>query len=144
MHLHLPMSTCVPSTDNCLPPFKSCSLPVMARYTLIQVFSKCGKVAKMDFLFHKTGPLKGKPRGYAFVEYSTKEVSSVVRSDPGYRNANRISTSSQEAAKAVAKLHDRVLRGRKLAVSPAAAVSHLFTRTSPLCYMLNSSGPTSR
>jgi RNA recognition motif-containing protein len=50
----------------------------MARYTLIQVFSKCGKVAKMDFLFHKTGPLKGKPRGYAFVEYSTKEVSNLV------------------------------------------------------------------
>lgn len=56
----------------------------MARYTLIQVFSKCGKVAKMDFLFHKTGPLKGKPRGYAFVEYSTKEVSSLGHSSPGY------------------------------------------------------------
>lgn len=51
---------------------------VLARYTLIQVFSKCGKVAKMDFLFHKTGPLKGKPRGYAFVEFSTKEVCNCV------------------------------------------------------------------
>ena len=29
----------------------------------------------MDYLFHKTGPLKGKPRGYAFVEYTNKEVS---------------------------------------------------------------------
>ncbi|GHJ85300.1 hypothetical protein NliqN6_1702 [Naganishia liquefaciens] len=75
--------------------------PAVDEYTLIQVFSKCGRIAKMDFLFHKTGPLKGKPRGYAFVEYSTKE----------------------EAAKAVAKLHDRSLRGRKLAVSYAAAVN---------------------
>jgi hypothetical protein len=31
----------------------------------------------MDYLFHKTGPLKGKPRGYAFVEYANKEVSAV-------------------------------------------------------------------
>ena len=38
------------------------------------VASKHGKVAKLDFLFHKAGPQKGKPRGYAFVEYSTKEV----------------------------------------------------------------------
>ena len=30
----------------------------------------------MDFLFHKTGALKGKPRGYAFVQYASKDVSS--------------------------------------------------------------------
>ena len=45
-----------------------------SRYTLLQIFSKFGKIAKLDFLFHKAGPLKGKPRGYAFVEYSNKEV----------------------------------------------------------------------
>jgi RNA recognition motif. (a.k.a. RRM, RBD, or RNP domain) len=42
------------------------------------VFSKFGKVTKLDFLFHKTGLLKGKPRGYAFVEYGNKDVSSFV------------------------------------------------------------------
>ncbi len=31
-------------------------------------------MAKFDYLFHKTGPLKGKPRGYAFVEYASAEV----------------------------------------------------------------------
>jgi len=30
----------------------------------------------MDFLFHKTGALRGKPRGYAFVQYASKDVSS--------------------------------------------------------------------
>jgi hypothetical protein len=44
------------------------------RYSLIQIFSKFGKVSKLDFLFHKTGPLKGKPRGYAFVQYANQEV----------------------------------------------------------------------
>lgn len=43
-------------------------------YTLLQVFSKYGKVTKLDFLFHKAGPMKGKPRGYAFVEYGAKEA----------------------------------------------------------------------
>lgn len=44
------------------------------RYTLLQIFQKHGKVAHLDFLFHKTGPAKGRPRGYAFLEYSDKEV----------------------------------------------------------------------
>ena len=45
------------------------------RYTLIQVFSKFGKLARLDYLFHKTGALRGKPRGYAFVEYTGEGVS---------------------------------------------------------------------
>jgi hypothetical protein len=47
---------------------------LMFRYTLLQVFSKYGRVSKLDFLFHKSGPHKGKPRGYAFVEYSDENV----------------------------------------------------------------------
>lgn len=43
-------------------------------YSLMQVCAKYGKIAKLDYLFHKTGPNKGKPRGYAFVEYSMREV----------------------------------------------------------------------
>ena len=39
------------------------------------MFSKFGKIAKLDWLFHKTGLLKGRPRGYAFVEYATAAVS---------------------------------------------------------------------
>ena len=50
-------------------------LIIWARYTLLQVFSKFGKVTKLDYLFHKTGLLKGKPRGYAFIEYGNKDVS---------------------------------------------------------------------
>lgn len=49
--------------------------PTVDEYTLIQVFSKYGKITKMDFMFHKTGVLKGKPRGFAFIEFSNKDVS---------------------------------------------------------------------
>ncbi|KAK0569071.1 hypothetical protein OC861_001313 [Tilletia horrida] len=67
----------------------------MSAYTLIQVYSKHGKVAKLDFLFHKSGPQKGKPRGFAFVEYATRE----------------------EAMQALIATNDKMLRGRKLSVT---------------------------
>ncbi|KAJ3737221.1 hypothetical protein DFJ43DRAFT_247001 [Lentinula guzmanii] len=40
-------------------------------YTILQIFTKFGKVTKLDFLFYKTGALKGRPRGYAFLEYGS-------------------------------------------------------------------------
>ncbi|KAG7444853.1 RNA-binding domain-containing protein [Guyanagaster necrorhizus] len=71
--------------------------PSIDEYSLLQAFSKFGKISKLDFLFHKAGPHKGKPRGYAFVEYE---------------NAN-------DAAKALASAHDKPLRGRSLVVTYA-------------------------
>jgi hypothetical protein len=52
--------------------------PSVDEYTLIQVFQKYGRITKLDFMFHKTGVLKGKPRGYAFVEFSSKDVSHLI------------------------------------------------------------------
>ncbi|KAG9018631.1 hypothetical protein FRB90_011117 [Tulasnella sp. 427] len=69
--------------------------PSVDEYILLQLFGKYGKISKLDFLFHKAGPMKGKPRGYAFVEYSAKE----------------------DASKALVALHDKVVRGRKLVVT---------------------------
>jgi len=66
-------------------------------YTLMTLFSRHGKITSLDFLFHRNGPLKGKPRGYAFVEYSTPK----------------------EALKAMAELHNHLLRGRKINVLPS-------------------------
>lgn len=43
-------------------------------YLLVNTFNKYGKISKVDYLFHKTGPMKGKPRGYAFIEYQKAEV----------------------------------------------------------------------
>ncbi|KAI0338398.1 RNA-binding domain-containing protein, partial [Trametopsis cervina] len=71
--------------------------PTVDEYVLLQVFSKFGKVAKLDFLFHKSGPLRGKPRGYAFVEFAESHV----------------------AAKALASTQDKLLRSRKLVVTYA-------------------------
>ncbi|KAI6121200.1 hypothetical protein F5141DRAFT_1088584 [Pisolithus sp. B1] len=69
--------------------------PVVDEYTLLQVFSKYGKVTKLDFLFHKSGPNKGRPRGYAFVEFENEA----------------------DAEKALTGVNGKLLRGRKLAVT---------------------------
>ncbi|WVR00161.1 hypothetical protein IAU59_007303 [Kwoniella sp. CBS 9459] len=73
--------------------------PTVDEFTLIQIFSKYGKITKLDFMFHKTGVLKGKPRGFAFVQFANKD----------------------DALKAMVKLHDRLLRGRKLVVTYASS-----------------------
>lgn len=64
----------LPSTSQCIGRPARVPANIAARYTLLQVFSKYGKISKLDFLFHKSGPLKGKPRGYAFVEYASENV----------------------------------------------------------------------
>jgi len=89
----------------------------VVRYTLIQLFSRYGKLSKLDFLFHKNGPLKGKPRGYAFVEYADAEVRSLYCTllMPTLRNL-------QSAAKALAACHEKLIRGRKISVTYANQV----------------------
>ncbi|XP_054284497.1 probable RNA-binding protein 18 isoform X2 [Macrosteles quadrilineatus] len=45
----------------------------VSEYHLLKTLEKYGRLEKFDMLFHRTGPLAGQPRGYAFVTYSTKE-----------------------------------------------------------------------
>ncbi|GAB6031483.1 Putative RNA-binding protein 18 [Chamberlinius hualienensis] len=45
----------------------------ITEYDLVKVLQKHGKVVSFNFLFHKTGPLIGQPRGYCFVTYESKE-----------------------------------------------------------------------
>ncbi|XP_047229640.1 probable RNA-binding protein 18 isoform X4 [Girardinichthys multiradiatus] len=47
--------------------------PKITEYHLVKLLEKFGKVKQFDFLFHKSGPLEGQPRGYCFVNFSTRE-----------------------------------------------------------------------
>jgi RNA-binding protein 18 len=40
---------------------------------LIKLFSVYGKIVREQIMRHQAGALRGQPRGYAFVEYSTTE-----------------------------------------------------------------------
>uniref|UniRef100_A0A8C2AY69 Probable RNA-binding protein 18 n=1 Tax=Cyprinus carpio TaxID=7962 RepID=A0A8C2AY69_CYPCA len=48
--------------------------PKITEYHLVKLLEKFGQVKQFDFLFHKSGPLEGQPRGYCFVNFHTKEV----------------------------------------------------------------------
>ncbi|KZP07571.1 RNA-binding domain-containing protein [Athelia psychrophila] len=69
--------------------------PTVDEYTLLTIFSKYGTIKSMDYLFHKTGPSRGKPRGFAFVEFADQS----------------------SAMSTLSALHDKLLRGRKLVVT---------------------------
>ncbi|KAF9007670.1 hypothetical protein BDZ89DRAFT_965613, partial [Hymenopellis radicata] len=68
------------------------------RFTLLQYFSKFGPISAFDFLFHHSGPHKGKPRGFAFIEYE----------------------HADHADKAISAAHTKSLRGKSLIVTYAA------------------------
>ncbi|KAF7827297.1 putative RNA-binding protein 18 isoform X1 [Senna tora] len=66
--------------------------------TLIKMFSPFGKIVSEDFLLHTRGPKRGEPRGFAFIQYSSKE----------------------EAELAKEKMHGRLACGRPLVVRLAS------------------------
>lgn len=47
--------------------------PRVTEYHLLKLVQKYGSIEKFDLLFHRTGPLAGQPRGYAFVTYVNLE-----------------------------------------------------------------------
>ncbi|KAM1020857.1 hypothetical protein ACFX15_041274 [Malus domestica] len=61
---------------------------------LIKMFSPFGKIITEDFLWHTRGRKRGEPRGFAFIQYSSKE----------------------EARLAKEKMHGRLACGRRLVV----------------------------
>ncbi|KAL1550726.1 putative RNA-binding protein 18 isoform X1 [Salvia divinorum] len=65
---------------------------------LIKMFSPFGKIVSEDFLWHTRGPKRGEPRGYAFIQFSSKE----------------------EAIRAKEKMHGRMACGRPLVVRLAS------------------------
>ncbi|XAR53628.1 hypothetical protein NMG60_11022253 [Bertholletia excelsa] len=46
---------------------------------LIKMFSPFGKIVAEDFLWHTRGPKRGEPRGFAFIQFSTKEEAKLAK-----------------------------------------------------------------
>ncbi|CAG8606471.1 14513_t:CDS:2 [Ambispora leptoticha] len=73
--------------------------PSIDEYTVVKLFEPYGKITHLDYLFHKSGPRRGQPRGYCFLEYSRKE----------------------EALKAMNAMHSKVIKHRSMIVTFAYA-----------------------
>jgi RNA recognition motif-containing protein len=61
---------------------------------LIKILQRCGKLTFFEYLYHRHGPDCGKPCGFCFVEFETKE----------------------ESERAIKALHGKLAAGRKLRV----------------------------
>jgi RNA recognition motif-containing protein len=48
---------------------------------LIKLFQKYGTVEEVRYIWHKNGPLKGRPKGFAFVSMSSIEEANVAASN---------------------------------------------------------------
>lgn len=48
-------------------------LPHATEYHLLKIARPLGTITRFDFKLHTSGPLAGKPRGYAFISYATHE-----------------------------------------------------------------------
>nr|XP_054771633.1 probable RNA-binding protein 18 [Lytechinus pictus] len=44
----------------------------ITEFTLLKILQKYGKIEQFDFLFHKSGPNQGKPRGYCFASFENR------------------------------------------------------------------------
>ncbi|XP_072963577.1 uncharacterized protein [Typha angustifolia] len=49
--------------------------------SIIKMFSPFGKIVSEDFLWHTRGPRRGEPRGYAFIQYNTKEEAQLAKTE---------------------------------------------------------------
>lgn len=53
--------------------------PGMTEGHVLKLMRGFGKLTRCDYLWHVTGPQRGKPRGYCFVEYDTREEAEKAR-----------------------------------------------------------------
>ena len=47
--------------------------PKIREIHLLKLFKPFGSIMQLDYLFHKSGPLKGEPRGYAFLAFDSPD-----------------------------------------------------------------------
>ncbi|PWZ55865.1 putative RNA-binding protein 18 [Zea mays] len=91
----------------------------MSESDVIKMFSPFGKITAEDFLWHTRGPKRGEPRGYAFVQYTTKEFSPLAPD-----------VSIQEAQLAKEKMNGKLICGRPMVVHLASERSSLGSSSS--------------
>ncbi|KAE9464838.1 hypothetical protein C3L33_03257, partial [Rhododendron williamsianum] len=70
----------LPARVACLGDFSYCRIAFAAAWgALIKMFSPYGKIVAEDFLWHTRGRKRGEPRGFAFVQFSTKEEAELAK-----------------------------------------------------------------
>lgn len=133
-----------PSSSRCL--YVSNLPPSFTEYNLVSLFSPHGKISRLDLIFHKSGPLKGRTKGYAFIEYAKQEdaMSAKVKVDGKAVGGRRIAIGWANAqvgrcgvADAVFELTNHVLTTISLTCTlriphpPPVPLAHITTTAQP-------------
>jgi RNA recognition motif-containing protein len=88
-----PLSTPLPTNPNRI--FIGNLPPTLSEFALLKLFQPFGKITALEYLFHKSGPLMGLPKGYAFVEYEDGEGAvHAIASMHGKKLASKSSNNS--------------------------------------------------
>uniref|UniRef100_A0A3B3IAF9 Probable RNA-binding protein 18 n=1 Tax=Oryzias latipes TaxID=8090 RepID=A0A3B3IAF9_ORYLA len=102
--------------------------PKITEYHLIKLLERFGQVKQFDFLFHKSGPLEGQPRGYCFVNFSTRETGRRRASDQTSSSPLTVTVlravsivRKPEAERAIQCLNGKLALSKKLVVRWAHA-----------------------
>ena len=96
--------------------------PSVTESDLLTIFCKAGKVSRVDYVWHLSGPKRGQPQGFAFIEFE----------------------NVSDAKHAIVLLNNKVLRGRRIAVNPSTAKEGIKKTTAADLLSLNiSDRPTS-
>lgn len=72
-------------------------------YQLLKLVQKYGEIEKFDLLYHRTGPLAGKSRGYGFVTFK----------------------KDADAEKALGSLHNKLFGAKRLCVKKAQSMKQV-------------------
>ena len=71
--------------------------PSTTEKDLLVTFRRYGPILSVNYVWHTTGPLKGKPRGYAFIEYENIEsVDNALRDNGNVRIKGNLIQIKQE------------------------------------------------
>uniref|UniRef100_A0A7N0RC35 Probable RNA-binding protein 18 n=1 Tax=Kalanchoe fedtschenkoi TaxID=63787 RepID=A0A7N0RC35_KALFE len=76
---------------------------------LIRMFSPYGKIVSEEFMWHNRGPKRGEPRGYAFVNYSTREEAKLAKE----KMNGRLACGRPLIVRLASEKHPEETRGQK-------------------------------
>lgn len=105
--------------------------PRITEYQLLKLVQTHGTIEKFDLIFHRSGPLAGQPRGYAFVTYLKKVDAVTAKNDLNGKlvGQKRITVTWAHSAEVDTSYN---LRSKPDVVIPALTLSKDATKADPV------------
>ena len=100
---------------------------------LIKLFQKCGTVTDVNYMWHKFGPLKGQPKGFAFIG-----MGSLAEAEIAIKRKNGVEVKSRKMIVAFSDNEQSIARTSRSTYFVKSDTSHLTDTAVPKTSDLNS------